>query len=112
MGFREMRILISMAFGEHSHFKNTIREAGIYIENNAKKGSTVGLALSPSHVFPPIKDFKASLYEDDRIYDYVVVNYYNIIREGFDEKKIKEKYKPIYFVKAQEAILVTVYKRK
>lgn len=89
-----------------------IREAGIYLQNNAQKGSTISIALSPSHVMPKLQEIKVLPYQEGENYDYVVVNYYNILREGFDDSKIKIKYKPIYKVYADKAVLVTVYKRK
>lgn len=88
-----------------------IREAGYYLKDNAPKGSRIGLALSPSHVFPTLKNYSVSIFTPDKKYDYIVVNYYNILREGFDDSSIKRNYKPIYKVFADKAILVTVYKK-
>lgn len=89
-----------------------IREAGLYLVKNAPKGSSVGLALSPIHSAPPMPELDVQAYDNRYRYDYVIVNFYNVLREGFDDSLIKKAYKPIYFVKADEAILVTVYKLK
>ena len=89
-----------------------IREAGVYLQNNALKGSKVGLALSPSHVMPELKGVKVLSYNENEDYDYIIVNSYNILREGFDDSRIKMKYKPIYHVYADKAVLATVYKLK
>lgn len=89
-----------------------VREAAYYIVNNAKEGSTVGTALSPTTVMPKLENFDVSNYQEKREYDYVIVNYYNIIREGFDDSKIKSRYNVAYSVLADQAMLVTVYKHK
>ncbi|MBI2028547.1 MAG: glycosyltransferase family 39 protein [Candidatus Levybacteria bacterium] len=89
-----------------------IREAAFYVGSRAPKNSTLGLAVSPLLSVPPLPNLKSEKYDHRKIYDYVIVNYYNVLREGFDDSFIREKYKPIYFVKANEAILVTVYKLK
>ena len=51
-------------------------------------------------------------YKDSEQYDYVIVSHYMLIREGFDDTEIKKHYTPIYFVKADGAVLVTVYQYK
>lgn len=89
-----------------------IREAAYYVATNAKKGSTVGIALSPATVMPKLESHKVSVYEANKEYDYVIVNYYNIIREGFDDSQIRKKYTPVHHVLADGASLVTVYKHK
>lgn len=89
-----------------------VREAAYYVGKYAKPGSTVGIALSPPHVMPPLPKLSIKAYSSKEKYDYVIVNYYNILREGFNDGVIKEMYKPIYLVKADKAILVTVYKSK
>lgn len=87
-----------------------IGEGGLYIKNHAQKGSRIGIATSPSHVVPIMPELKVSNYRKDKEYDYVLVNYYNILREGFDDTDIKKKYKAIFYVRADGAILATVYK--
>jgi len=62
-------------------------------------------------VFPTLKNYNVSIFTPDKKYDYVVVNYYNILREGFDDSSIRKNYKPIYKVFADKAVLVTVYKK-
>lgn len=89
-----------------------IREAGLYVANNAKKGSKVGIALSPATVMPNLKEMSIEPYDENKTYDYVIVNYYNIIREGFDDGQIKNKYNAVYRVMADGATLATVYKVK
>ncbi len=89
-----------------------VGEAGYYLKENAPKSSKIGLAISPSHVFPVLKDFDVLRYKKSGNYDYVVVNYYNIIREAFDDSPIVSNYEPVYKVFADKAVLVTVYKKK
>lgn len=89
-----------------------IGEAGYYIRKTAPKGSTIGYALSPDFVLPRFSEFKYEKWLTNKKYDYVIVNYYNIIREGFNDEYIRKNYKLIYEVKANNAILVYIYKRK
>ncbi|MDP2637833.1 MAG: glycosyltransferase family 39 protein [Candidatus Levybacteria bacterium] len=87
-----------------------IREASVYVKKNAEDGSSVGLAVSPLTSVPPMPKLKTQNYDNKKDYDYVIVNNYNVLREKFDDTDIKNKYKPVYFVKANNAILVTVYR--
>jgi len=89
-----------------------IREAANYVINNASKNSRIGYAISPISSLPPLTDFNVSQYEDEQRYDYVIVNYFHVLREGFNDSNIKLNYKEAYNVKADGANLVTVYKRK
>lgn len=89
-----------------------LREAGLYLKENAPQGSVIGIAVSPGHVFPKFGGLGYSDWSANHKYDYVVVNNYHIIRDGFNDLPVKENYKPVYRVKADEAILVTVYKSK
>lgn len=89
-----------------------MREAGKFIIRDAKPNAKIGLAISPITSFPNISGLNISKYEESKKYDYVVVNYYNILREKYDDSKIKAIYKPVYYVKADGAGLVTIYKHK
>ena len=87
------------------------REAGLYLKI-ASQGSNVGLALSPEHTFPRFGSLKYFIWSANKKYDFVVVNHYHIIRDGFDDSIIRKNYNLVYQVKADEAILVYVYKKK
>ena len=89
-----------------------IKEAGLYLERNADKRSTVGLAISPIHVMYLLPDLIATKYSDKSQYDYVVVNYFNVLREGFDDSTIRKNYNNMYSVLADGAPLVDIYKKK
>lgn len=89
-----------------------IREAGIYIEKHAPSGAKIGIALSPDHVLPPLPNQKVTPYNPGEMYDYVIVNYYIVLRAGYDDTQIKQKYDVAYSVIADGAQLVTVYKKK
>lgn len=89
-----------------------IGEAADYVVKNAQKGSRVGIALSPATVMPALENFNVSKYEEKEKYDYIIVNYFNILREGFDDSKIRKQYNPVYVVRADGAFLATVYKSK
>lgn len=88
-----------------------LKESALFINEHAEPGSTVGLAVSPMHVVPPLTKMIVSQYYDSKIYDYVLVNYYNIVREKFNDRIIKRDYKRVYSVLADGAPLVDVYKR-
>ena len=96
-----------------------LREAGYYLRDNAKKNSSIALFISPPHVFPPIKNQKLifidpnkGIYDPKIKYDYVVVNYYHVLREGFDDSQIRRNYKLIHQVKAAGAPIVDIYSSK
>ena len=96
-----------------------LREAGYYLEDNAKKNSTIALFISPIHVFPPIKnqnlifiDSNKGIYNPKIKYDYVVVNYFHVLRERFDDSGIKNDYKLMHQVKVDGASLVDIYSKK
>jgi hypothetical protein len=89
-----------------------IREASYYLRDNAPKGAKIGLAVSPIHVVPPLPGLKVSPYQEKERYDYVLVNYFHVLREGFDDSRIKRDYKLIHEVKADGGVLVFIYKRK
>jgi hypothetical protein len=94
-------------------------EAGSYLQTHAKKNSTIALFISPLHVFPPIKnqrlipiDPNKGIYNPKVKYDYVVVNYFHVLREGFNNSGIKSDYKLIHQVVVDGAPLVDIYERK
>lgn len=88
------------------------REAGLYLRDTARQGSTIGHAISPDHVFPRFDSFHYSLWQSDKKYDFVVVNHYHIIRDGFNDEEIRKNYQLVYEVRADRAVLVFVYKAK
>lgn len=88
-----------------------VGEASSYVKRHAPKGSRLGLAISPDHVAQEMPDLIVSQYKRNEEYDFILVNYYHILRDGFDDSQIRSKYKPIYEVKANGAILTTVYKK-
>ena len=89
-----------------------IKEAGLYVEKNAFKGTKVGLAVDPIESMPPSKKIISSKYTDKNMYDYVLVSDFFIIRLGFDDSYIKKNYNLVYSVRADGASLVYVYKKK
>ena len=96
-----------------------LKEAGNYLEHNAERNSSIALFISPLHVFPPVKDQRLifidpnkGVYNPQVKYDYVVVNYFHVLREGFDDSKIKQDYNLIHQVMADGAPLVDIYKSK
>ncbi|MBI4009257.1 glycosyltransferase family 39 protein [Candidatus Roizmanbacteria bacterium] len=87
-----------------------LREAGLFLTENAPKGSKLGIAVSQTSVIPPLPNLNVSEYKSGESYDYVMVNHYHVIRDKFNDTEIKLKYKPIYNVIADGAYLVTIYK--
>lgn len=88
------------------------REAGLYLAKNAPSGSKIGNALSFKHTLPPLPKLNVSTYKKNEKYDYVLIDYYNIVRLKFDDREINKNYKVIYSVTADGAHLVEVYKHK
>jgi hypothetical protein len=89
-----------------------IKEATNYLDSHAGKGSTVGFAAEPAASIPPVKNLKIVPYKNDKVYNYLIVSFYHVVREGFDDSKLKKNYKPVYDVLADGAAIVTVYKHK
>ncbi len=89
-----------------------IKEAFTYLDKNAPKDSTIGIATSPSHILPPLPGRKIIPYKDSDMYDYVVVNFYHIVRIGFDDSKVRRDYRVVYSAIADGAHLVQVYRKK
>ena len=89
-----------------------IKEAFTYLDKNAPRDSTIGIATTPSHILPPLPGRKIIPYKDTDMYDYVVVNFYHIVRIGFDDSKVRRDYKVVYSVIADGAHLVEVYRKK
>jgi 4-amino-4-deoxy-L-arabinose transferase-like glycosyltransferase len=89
------------------------KEAGEYLYRNASSSARVGIAISPgNHVMPQIKNMHMIPYQPSEEYDYIVLNHYNIIREGFDDSSIKKHYNMVYAVDADGAKLVYIYKKR
>lgn len=92
-----------------------LREAGYYIDKNANKNSTVCIYVSPLHSFPKLKNVKIieiypkSSYNPDIKCDYIVVNYFHVLREGFDDSEIRRDYNLIHQVTAGGGSLVDIY---
>ncbi len=86
--------------------------AGLYLAQHAAKGATVGLALDTIKNIRRADGLRFAMYDNRKQYDWVVVNYYDVIRDGFNEEPVKQKYKLVDTVFADGAELVHVYKRK
>lgn len=108
-GTREVYISKSFQLG---WWGQGIREAALYISKNAKRGSKIGVAISPDTVMPDLKGYNLKRYEKDSIYDYIIVNYYNVLREGFDDSSIKKNYIVSHIVWADGAALATIYRHR
>jgi len=87
-----------------------IKEASLFLKNNAKQGSSVGLAVVPLESVAPMPGLKVEAYDSKKNYDYVMVSYFNVVREGFNDSKIKQKCEVVYSVIVDGAHLVDNYK--
>ena len=90
-----------------------LRNPGLYLERNAPDKSLVGLALNPGdNLLYKSPNLKYEKFDPARKYDFVVVNYFNVIRMGFDESILDKDYDVVYREKADGADLARVYQRK
>jgi 4-amino-4-deoxy-L-arabinose transferase-like glycosyltransferase len=95
-----------------------LREAAIYLKDDVKPGSKIGLFISPVHTFPRIDNQNlvfinpndVNAYKSNIKYDYIVVNDFHVLREGFRDDGIKRDYKLIHEVLANGAPIVSIYK--
>lgn len=87
-------------------------EAGYYLISNTPKGISIGLAVKPLSSVPNIPDRRVEEFRTGKKYDYVLVSYHMIVREGFDDSEIKRNYHVIHEVLVDGAPIVTVYKHK
>lgn len=93
-------------------FGEGLKWPGVYIAENAPKNSRIGIALNPGTTLyrDPVLNYEK--FEQNKKYDYVVVNYFNIVRSGFDINILKKDYKLVYIEKSNGAELAYVYKHK
>lgn len=89
-----------------------------YLAHNAPKGSVVAFQTNPHHTFMPeltqypTQNIKFVKYEKGGNYDYVVVNYYSEIRQGYKTSELNSLYELKHTIWADGAKLVKIYKRK
>lgn len=88
------------------------KETARYLTENAPKGSRIGIQVNPSHVVEKLEGLHYELFNSSYSYDYIIVNYYSVLRQGFNEDILNNDYKVVYIVKADEVPLVKIFKRK
>lgn len=89
------------------------KEAAQYLEKNAPEGSKIGTALFANSLLPKTnKKFFIEEYHPEKKYNYVLVSYFNKVRLGFSDLGISKNYTLVYSVKADNASLIDVYKKK
>lgn len=93
-------------------FGEGLKRPGIYLAKNAKKNALVGMALNPNTTLYKVPNLQYENFDPKKKYDYVVVNYFNIIRIGFDEAILDKDYTIVYRESAGGADIARVYKRK
>lgn len=89
-----------------------IKEAAIYIDQKALRGSRVAFAVDPIGTVPPLKNVIPLPYDPKERYDYAVVNYFNVTRERFDDSEIRRDYKLTHEVRVDGGVLIWIYKHK
>lgn len=87
------------------------KEAVMYLEKIASPNAKVGILKQQYALVPPSKRLKVLPYTDNKKYDYVIMHYYNILREGFDDTYLRKNYVKIHCVNADGACLVAIYKK-
>ncbi|OGH10239.1 MAG: hypothetical protein A2152_01005 [Candidatus Levybacteria bacterium RBG_16_35_6] len=87
-----------------------IKEAADVVKKTAKPGESVGLAVVPIESVPKMNNLLVEKYDKNRKYDFVIVSYFNVLREGFNDFEIKNNCKLIYSVVGNGARLVDDYK--
>lgn len=93
-------------------FGEGLRGPGMYVAKNAPKNAKIGIAINPEQSLYQIPSLHYETFNPSTKYDYVIVNYFNVIRIGFDENILQKDYKLVYTEKADGADLAYVYKRK
>jgi hypothetical protein len=89
-----------------------IFEAANYISEHEVSKVTVAVnGAQPAGVMPDLKNIKLVYYDKDKLTDYVIVPYFDVVRIGFDESALYGKYKVVYIVRVAKAELVRVYKK-
>jgi hypothetical protein len=94
-------------------FGEGLKQPSEYVVKNAKAGEKVGLSVEPyptSVLKSP--DLNYEIFNTKHKYDYVIVNYYSVVRMGFNENILKKDYELVYTENAGGADLVHVYKHK
>lgn len=86
------------------------KEAVDFLEKNAPANSTVGILERQIKLSPPSEKLKIVPYSDNNTYDYVIMHFYNVLREKFDDRYLRKKYTHIHCVDADGACLVSIYK--
>lgn len=94
-------------------FGEGLKKPGEYVATHASKNAKIGLKIEPY----PTSLYRSSLLHYENFnpkthYNYVIVNYYAVIRAGFDDKTLLKDYEIVYSEKVDGIDLVRVYKRK
>jgi 4-amino-4-deoxy-L-arabinose transferase-like glycosyltransferase len=89
-----------------------LRNPGIYVAKHAAKNSLIGLAIDPTLTVYYSPQLKYALFNPKQKYDYVIVNYFDVLRIGFNENALKKDYKLVYTERADGAELAHVYQKK
>jgi len=93
-------------------FGEGLRGPGIYIAEHASKNAKIGMALNPEQTLYKSPQLRYETFTPKHQYEYVVDNYFNSIRIGFDENVLKKDYTLVYTEKADGADLAHVFKHK
>lgn len=89
-----------------------LKQQANYLEKNAPKGSTIGLRINPTHTIKLVNGLNYSLFKENGQYDFVIDNYYAVIRQGFNEGVLNKNYNLVYEESKDGAIFAKIYKKK
>ena len=86
-------------------------EAANYLVQTVHQPSTVGLYVIPSKLIPPVGGLTYVNFDPKKPADYLIVNYFALITEGYTYDQLPKNYSLVYTVEAGGAPIVEVFKR-
>jgi hypothetical protein len=93
-------------------FGEGLKGPGIYVAKKAKKNMKIGLALNLHTGLYTDSKLKYEDYKNGNHYDYIILNYYNVVRSNFDPKVLNKDYKLVYTENIENGAIAWVYKHK
>lgn len=89
-----------------------IGPAVFYISKSEHRNVTVAVSgPQPAQVVPDLGNIKLMYYDKKKTYDYVLVPYFDVVRLGFPEEELLEKYEIVHSINIDKAKLVKIYKK-
>lgn len=89
-----------------------LKNPGIYLEKNAKDNMKIGVILNLEPGLYKSNKLRYEKYNPQKMYDYLILNKFMILRLNFDKNTLKKNYKLVYIEKMLSGEIAYVYKRK